>query len=243
MKIEVTTPGPSPWYLRGARARLNTRKGSWIWEIYDGPTLSGLSRLLSPEGETVLFVDFNCYVQPLSGGCLIGWYEMGRRVIFTILDLDTLIPLREHLKIAAEIRSKKSRIWFHGGEARIYEVSTALGEGTHSIFPPAEFADLPELLVLADFGPGEDVSNHWDKMYRAIFAFDFKSRQVTVLPQKWFNGGKYDFGYQWITRVQRDPITGQIVGEGIRLGNFLLDRSGTQVQEWLHEDIFYHPER
>jgi hypothetical protein len=64
-----------------------------------------------------------------------------------------------------------------------------------------------------------------------------------VLPQKWFNGGKYDFGYQWITRVQRDPRTGQIVGEGIRLGNFLLDRSGTEIQEWLHEDIFYHPER
>ena len=243
MKIEATTPGPSPWYLRAPRARISTPEGSWAWEFYDGSPLSGLSRLLSPQGETVLFVDFNCYVQPLSGGRLLVWYETGRQIVFTIFDLVALIPFKDHLKIAAEIRTLRKRIWFQGWSPRIYDVPTALCEGTHAISPPAEFADLPELLVLADFGSMETVSNHWDKIYRAIFAFDFKSRQVTVLPQKWFNEGKYDFGYQWITRVQREPRTGQIVGEGIRLGNFLLDPSGTQVQEWLHQDIFYHPEQ
>jgi len=243
MKIEATTPGPSPWYLREEKIRINTPEGLWAWEFYDSPTFSGLSRLQSPQGETVLFVDFNCYVQPLPDGRLLVWYEIGRQIAFTILDLVALVPFKDHLKIAAEMRNLKKRIWFQEGLPQTYNVPTVLREGTHPLSPPAEFADLPELLVLADFGPVDTASNHSDRMYRAIFAFDFKSRRVTVLPQKWFNEGKYDFGYQWIARVQREPKTGQIIGEGIRLGNFLLDPSGTQIQEWLHQDIFYHPEQ
>ena len=252
IKIEPTTPGPSPWYLRASWARINTPEGLWTWDFYDGPTLSGLSRLLSPHGETVLFVDFHCYVQALPGSKLLVWYEIGRqernnieapKIVFTILDLIALIPFTDHQKIAAEIKGQKKRVWFQGGAPRVYDVSTTIEEGMHRISPPEEFTVLPEVLVLADFGPKEAASNHWDKMYRAIFAFDFKARQVAVLPQKWFNEGNYDFGYQWITRVQREPKSGQIVGEGIRLGNFKLDTSGSQIQEWLNQDAFYHPEQ
>ena len=64
-----------------------------------------------------------------------------------------------------------------------------------------------------------------------------------LLPQKWFNEGNYDFGYQWITRVERNKKTGRIVGEGIRLGNFELDSTSTQIGRWLEQDVFYHPER
>lgn len=180
------------------------------------------------------------------------WYEAGRqaqdksetpKIMFTILNLAALIPFKNPRDIATDVKMKKERIRFQGGLPTAYDVSTTLHEGTHPISPPAEFADIKELLVLADFGPKENSSNHWDKMCRAIFVFDFKAKQVTVLPQKWFNEGKYDFGYQWITRVQRDTKTGQIVGEGIRLGNFRLDPSGMQIQEWLHKDVFYHPEQ
>jgi hypothetical protein len=252
MKIEPTTPGPSPWYLRAPWARINTPEGLWTWDFYDDPNLSGLSRLLSPHRETVLFVDFHCYIQPLPDSRLLVWYEIGRqeydkdeipKIEFTIIDLVALKPFRDDLEIAREIRSKKERFRFEGGTPRIYDFSTTVHEGVHRISPPPEFTGLPEVLVLADFGPKEAASNHWDKMCRAIFAFDFKAEQVTVLPQQWFNEGNYDFGYQWITRVQREPKSGQIVGEGIRLGNFKLDQSGTQIQEWLHQDVFYHPEQ
>ncbi len=252
IKIEPTTPGPSPWYLRASWACINTSEGLYVWRFYDGPALSGLSSLVSPNGTTVLFIDFNCYVQPLQGDKLLVWYEIGRqeqvnqespKIKFTIIKLASLIPFTNNLTIAHEIKNNKERVRFQGGSPLMFEFSTTVGAGMHSISPPIEFSDLPEVLVLADFGPKEIVSNYWDKMCRAIFAFDFMSRRIAVLPQKWFNEGKFDFGYQWIARVQRELTTGQIVGEGIRLGTFLLDPSGTEIQEWLYQDAFYHPEQ
>jgi len=80
-------------------------------------------------------------------------------------------------------------------------------------------------------------------MSRAIVDFSFQRRQGVLLQQKWFNAGGYGVGYQWITRVQRGTRSGQIVGEGVRLGAFRLDPSGTQIEEWLDRDNFSHPPR
>jgi hypothetical protein len=52
---------------------------------------------------------------------------------------------------------------------------------------------------------------------------------VHVLPRYWLVEGPFDLGYQWITGVTRDPSTGRIVGEGIRLSVFELDESGTRL--------------
>ena len=44
-----------------------------------------------------------------------------------------------------------------------------------------------------------------------------------------FNRGDFDFGYQWITRVARDPKSRHIVGDGIRITPFRLDASGRKL--------------
>ncbi len=64
-----------------------------------------------------------------------------------------------------------------------------------------------------------------------------------MVPQDWYNEGRYDFGYQWVTRVARLPNGGAIVGEGIRLGVFRLNGSNRWIAEWLVEDALYHGER
>jgi hypothetical protein len=247
-KIPLTAPGPSPWYLRAPWAPLRTSQGTWMWGFYDGPKLAGLSYLKTPSEKAVLLLDFNFYVLPLLKDRVLLWYESGRepeastpaRITFLILVLSDLRPLTDLDVVAAEMRSKKERILFEGGSPVSYEYSSNVSAGSHTLAPPAPFLELPEILVLADYGP--ETGNHFDKMFRAIFAFDFKARRVSVIPQRWFNEGSYDFGYQWITRVQREEKTGRIIGEGIRLGNFRLDQSATQIQEWLHKDVFYHPE-
>ena len=45
----------------------------------------------------------------------------------------------------------------------------------------------------------------------------------TLYPQDWFNAGGFDYGYEWVTRVARDPRTGKVHGDGIRIGPFVLD--------------------
>ncbi|MBF0593996.1 MAG: hypothetical protein HQL22_03430 [Candidatus Omnitrophica bacterium] len=55
-----------------------------------------------------------------------------------------------------------------------------------------------------------------------------KENKFHVYPQEWFNNGSFDFGYQWISKVGREPKSGEIVGEGVRIGAFVLkaDYSG-----------------
>lgn len=249
-KIPLTVPGPSPWYLRGPWATLSKSLSEWKWEFCEEPKLAGLSGLLNPQGKTVLLLDFGLYVSSLPGDRLLVWYESRRerdrttevpRITFIILQLHALQPYGDASAVAEEMRAAKRRISFDGGNPVDFEFCTEVSEGCYSVSPPAAFQVLPKTLVLADYG--FEIVNHFDKMFRAIFAFDFKTGRVSVMPQKWFNEGSYDFGYQWITRVQRELKTGQIVGEGIRIGNFRLDPSATQIQDWLHTDVFYHPER
>jgi hypothetical protein len=247
--LTLTTPGPSPWYLRAPWARVSTVEGDWSWEAYDGPDFAGLSRLLSPSRETMLFVDFYCYVQPLPDARLLIWYEPGRQkpsnplVVFALIDLRALEALDDPAAIARDVKAKKEHVHFKGEGAVFWEFSTALDAGTHPISVPAPLRELTETLVLADYGRAGQSSNHFDQMYRAIFAFDFQSGRVSVIPQRWFNEGNYDFGYQWIVRVQREVGTRKIFGEGIRLGSFRLNEAGTEVEEWFAKDQFYHPEQ
>jgi hypothetical protein len=51
------------------------------------------------------------------------------------------------------------------------------------------------------------------------------SGTLRLYPQDWFNDGRVDLGYQWVTRVARDPETGRIHGDGIRIDPFSLDDS------------------
>jgi hypothetical protein len=95
----------------------------------------------------------------------------------------------------------------------------------------------PHLDALAE--PGRE--NHFDTMHLRLWQLDTDSGLLTIIPQDWFNEGAYDLGYQWVTRVARLPGSGDIVGEGIRLGLFRLDPSGRQLAEWLAEDVFYQP--
>lgn len=241
-------PGPSPWYLSSPAAQIHAADGAWTW--INDPKLGGVCHLFSPRDQPVLTVDFYCYVQQLPGDRLLIWHEEGRQppdanlnpmVVFDLLTLAALLPAQSAESAGAELKANRQRLRYEGGLPIRYELVSSIDAGMHEIVPPPEFAELSETLVLADFGPSRVSSNFSDRMSRAIFSFNFPDRQLEVIPQDWFNGGGYDFGYQWITRVDRDPTTGRIVGEGIRLGSFRLDSSGRQIEKWLHTDPFYRP--
>ena len=80
-------------------------------------------------------------------------------------------------------------------------------------------------------------SNYHDAMSLRLWIVRPRDGTIDVVPQDWFNHGDYDFGYQWVTRVAREP-GGRIVGEGIRIGPFVLNESGRRVAEWLSTNPF-----
>jgi hypothetical protein len=98
--------------------------------------------------------------------------------------------------------------------------------------------ELDELLVLVHSTAGGATSNYADDMRLRLWIVRPVDGTVDVVPQDWFNHGAYDFDYQWVTRVAREPGTGRIVGEGVRLSPFALDDSYRRVAEWLPTNPF-----
>lgn len=241
-------PGPSPWYLRGKSIECSF--GRFIWSDFEGDTkLAGLTFLKDPVGAPVLFLDFHCYVQPIREGRILVWYQNDRcnqdpapnsSIHFEILELCKLVPIGDSSQAARDLRKLGQGMKHESQPIDTFEYLIPMSTGQHLLQNvPASFAPLGEVLVLAHLSRCQDKSNPAEEMARAVFSFNFAEAYVSIIPQDWFNTGAFDFGYQWITRVARDPNDGQIVGEGIRLGFFRLDKTGRKIEEWLIKDPFY----
>jgi hypothetical protein len=127
--------------------------------------------------------------------------------------------------------------WFKRSQDRIYsaapplaemEINSRLTAGKHPVDVPPEFRGLEELLLV---GPYPATSR--DDAACAILVLHPTAGEVTMLPQTWYTANKYDIGYQWITRVTRDPASGRIIGGGIRIRDFELTEDGMGLERWL----------
>jgi len=104
---------------------------------------------------------------------------------------------------------------------------------------PKEIQAVDELLILCDssaIAPREDGIN----ANLALLVAKPRQSIYQLYPQDWFNSSDLDFGYQWITRVARDPQTGRVHGERFRPKPFELDESLRQLAPGtLPESDFY----
>ena len=132
-------------------------------------------------------------------------------------------PLRD---VAGWFKHSRDRIYSATAPLAEVEISSRLTAGTHAVEVPEEFRGLDELLLVGSCPEAGSAAC-------AIFVLHPAAGEVTVLPQTWFTAGKYDIGYQWITRVTRDPATGRIIGGGIRIGNFELAEDGMGLEKWI----------
>jgi len=228
--------GPSPWGFRNRSVTVAGLNYQFRETVPGDSKLSGLTSIQDSNGETLLILDFYDYVRILDDGHVLLWRESteagSRRIIFDSFLLASLKIVSDPIRIAFDIREKKL------GAAPLpssdhWEFCSLLEPGRHRFSIPHDWSRFEETLVLADH-----LETTVNTPARAIFAFDWNSHLVQVFPQDWFNSGDYDFGYQWITRAWRRS-DGAIMGEGIRLGSFELDRTNRQVKTWLVRNPFY----
>ena len=130
--------------------------------------------------------------------------------------------------------------WFKKSQDRIYsataplaemEVSSRLTAGKHLLEVPPEFRSIDELLLVSSYR-----ATSKDDPACAILVLRLRVGEVTVLPQTWFTANKFDVGYQWITRLTRDPATGRVIGGGIRIRDFELTEDGMHLLGWIDRD-------
>jgi hypothetical protein len=225
--------GPSPWGFVNHSVTVQGNSYRFKETTAGNRNLSGLISMQSSDGSTLLILDFYCYARILADGITLLWRETENKIVFERFYLSSLQPIGDPLTTAKTVRKKKLG-YSPLSISQHWEISPYLSAGTqHSLDIPYDWSPFEETLVLTDHAD----SNGFDKMARAILAFDWSKRQVEVFPQDWFNQGSYDFGYQWITRVARRS-DGTIVGDGIRLGSFELDESNRQIKKWLTQSPF-----
>lgn len=223
--------GPSPWAWKD-RSHIMGGKRYRFRGLDQTGNLAGITTVLDETDSVIMLLDFQCYARFLDNGRVLLWWEGGekdaKQIIFTDFKFSDLSPIADPVMAARQMRENKLRV-FGIDASKSKNFPSFLDAGEHPIDSPPEWTEFEETLVLADHAAG---GNGYDTMHRAIFAFDWIGKKITVIPQDWFNNGKYDFGYQWISRVARRQ-SGRITGEGVRLGFFELDDTGRNVSKWL----------
>jgi hypothetical protein len=220
-------PGPSPWYLRSGSSPF---PGFQWQDAGDGALASGKTLLVGKFGP-VAILDFYNYVVPLDDSTLLVWHqkhvESGTTapVILTTLRPQSLAPLSGSLDSLYEgMKEQGEPLLLAGPPTSQISLFTSVSMENSRVEFPAEMRKIDELLILCHSSAVES-NPGWEKSNLALLVAHPKQSSVQIYPQDWFNTGGLDYGYQWVTRVARDPQTTKIHGEGIRILPFVLDDS------------------
>ena len=227
--------GPTPWHPPKF-PNGQPSDGNRIWKDLE-PRIGGESRIgfVNQCNEIFVLIGFYWYSFALTSNLWLLWRQYRAEsmppdepaeVQFRLLDLESASPIAD-VGIALDLSShRNSRGIRHNGRtlAERNYVADFHSEITKISVPP-EFAEIGNVLVLADIGSS---AGYEADFHVAILDFDFRNQVVTTYPHDWFNKGSLDFDYQWISRVWRDENR-RICGEGVRIGDFRLDSTGRHL--------------
>lgn len=227
-RLLATGSGPSPWYVSECGRAGTGGCGDFIWSRVDRYTV-----LHDARRRARLILNMYCYTQWVGPSRLLAWHAVDRELRFHLLDLDAAdsVPIEYGLPRTGEERPIGLPAASCHAQA-VLSIQQAIADGTHRLDVPAELRGVGELLFFVNAeGPVR------------LWSIRCADEEVRVVSQDWFNRGDYDRGDQWPTRAARDPDTGEVVAEGMRLGVFVLDASCRDVADWLIRDPFFHPDR
>jgi len=222
-----SAPGPSPWYLRAGKPAVPGYK----WAAAGDSSQTAGATVLSGRDGTVLILDFHNYVLPVDPETLLVWHQHGVEtgltppVVLRIFRLPDLRPLEGDLEeLCGSMR--RSGAPFMASSSPLCEFpvpTTAASRRLRQTFPD-QLRHIEELLILCHSSAVE-ASPTWELNNLALLVARPSEGTYELFPQDWFNSANLDYGYQWVTRVARDPRTGRIHGEGVRISPFVLDET------------------
>lgn len=228
-----SAPGPTPWYLHKAGWTVSTPMGELRW----CPVHNSWTALRDARDVTYAMIGSYCYVQAIDPTRFVVWSQdwngsTAADVVLRMVDATHLCALDAAAFSAQDISQIGGRVQVDTDSIARMSLPNTFPDGLHRLEIPPNMQGIDELLLL--------VTRSNDTV---IWVLHPGEGILEVIPQDWFNASNPDLGYQWVTRIARRPDTGQLLGEGIRLGRFVLDASGRQVAEWVSADKFYHPEQ
>lgn len=222
--------GPAPWYCKTFPAIYSASGQRFVWRDHgqDGALAHVVSLALEQDASKPRLA-LNRYCRPflIPSGHLGVWCPEARTIRIVCFDPDELkdFDLNE---IAGWFRQSTERIYAATPPLAEFEVSAQLSPGMNKIEVPPEMQGVEELIVPVSY-PAKSA----DDAAMALFVFYLHAGLVEVLPQKWFTAAQYDINYEGIIRAARDAESHRIVGDGIRIGSFLLGEDGCSLDRWI----------
>jgi hypothetical protein len=221
-------PGPAPWYLGQPASDLSTPDGKLTWKRDPN---AGPTELIDSTRRTYALASIYTYVRRISTTQFVVWYKSGTpqagQMHFQLYEISSLQPMAQQQACTGRLK----QLPFIASTRPISQHSIprnqAAGSGSTSF--PSEFAHCPELFILVSN------DNTWDNVELNLWIIQPATQQIRVVSQEWFSPGSYDFGYQWVTRITKDPATRHLIGDGIRIGQFVLSEDGRKFLSWLTE--------
>jgi len=225
--------GPAPWYLRREVLKIASRWGALSWTSTD----QGSSVLVDAEGRSRLIVGMYGFGLGLRDSRLLLWRlspgsphgsTASRQVDFYVLGINELDLITDVAQAEAVLRQHALPFYASKPDPPfqpVLSVPVSLGGGRVRLGTPFELCENAELIFFVNANEVQ------------LWSLRPQDGVVDMIPQDWFNTGDFDKGYQWPTRAARDDKSQVIVGDGIRIGTFALDRSGRDIAAWLERTV------
>jgi hypothetical protein len=177
----------------------------------------------------VAVLGFYNYVMKMDSSTLLIWNQRGGTELEGTQPVD-LVVIRPSLlstfggglaKETQQMDETGARLALSDPPAASISLKTGvIGADVRFTFPK-ELEAIEELLILCH---SSAISVQGDTNANlALLVAQPKQSTIRLYPQDWFNSANLDFGYQWVTRVARNPETGRVHGEGFRIDPFELD--------------------
>jgi len=225
--------GPTPWYASAFPRLRGPRTLSLVWRELRGPKYA---TIVVPEGRedpAFLALGFHCYVFCFVPERMLVWHHTGPvakrdTVRLILLNTTELGPLPD----IPSLDSGEVRI--AGGVTATADMPVTWDRGRYHFEFPRAMHDIPPFLMLVSTRPPDKALPVDTGHLEAIYSVSPRTNEVGVIPLDWWNQGDFDFGYEWISQVVRDPQTGNILGDGFRIFPFLA-RSDGEFISWVEE--------
>ena len=221
------TVGPAPWYWQTFPAIQGNLKNKYIWN-YHGESgkhsyLVSLSKTGDPKNIKIVLNSYThpFLIHPTSLGL---WYVQNKQIHMLCFDPEKM-PSFTLEGVPADFRNSQLSHYTLANPVAEVVIPITLNEGLHTIWFPEEFSSLEEILMAVPYS-GENAAY-------AVFEVNPSMGEVKVMPQEWFVRTKFDPAYQWISRIVRDPESGKLYGDGIRIGIFELSDDGCHLARWV----------
>jgi hypothetical protein len=207
--------GPSPWYWQTFPSIVPASGHRLDWTLENEKMYV---RLGEKERTSVARLAMGTYSRPfVVRSNLLGiWYPKGNDIFLNCVDPDKLDEFKIE-SIAFGDRGSVAPYLAKGRDLCSTRITLSSGHIVRRQPFPDLFTSIDELLLIGGSSEGSPSS-------AACVIVSARPRlgEVEFFPQHWFNAEKFDLGYQWVTRVARHPNSGRIIGDGIRIGPFML---------------------